>query len=106
MALGTAPTHHPSSSHVEVHALGLGLAQEVRSTVAPFCGQAPQIAFNIADAVVSDALGLPGKGEHHDRLERGFANLGLAEIEAMLPVLRSLLTLARGYAAYTDYLRR
>lgn len=106
MAHETAPNPHPSSSHVEVHALGLDLAQALRSNVAPFCGQEPQIAFNTADAVVSDALGLPGKGEHHDRLERGFANLGQTEIEAMLPVLRSLLTLARGYAAYTGYLRR
>ncbi|WP_192710582.1 hypothetical protein [Methylobacterium sp. OAE515] len=88
---------------VTVQAEAMILARETEQVLCLIMGPGDINRGNNAEAVLADALGLPGRGEHHDRVSRGLADLDEARLRALLPVLSTLLAVARGYVAFSIY---
>jgi hypothetical protein len=98
--MATGPVPHPTSGQVTGNAAVIERASLVREVVIDLVGQADPGRFDIADAVVSDALGLPGRGEHAFRLEKGLAALDETRLAALLPRVEGMLALVTAYAAH------
>ncbi|UIN38437.1 hypothetical protein [Methylobacterium oryzae] len=93
------PNPHPTSTHVAVQAAVTERSRLVREVVIDLLGRGARPSFDIADAVVSDALGLPGEGEAF-RLEKGLQALDAEALAALLPRVEGMLALAQAYAAH------
>lgn len=91
---------NPTSAKVSGNAAVIEQARLVQQVVIDLVPGKPQMRFNIADAVVSDALGLPGRGEHAFRLEKGLKALDAEALAALLPRVQGMLALAQAYAAH------
>ena len=99
MAHGAHPNNpHPSSDEVQAQARVTLGGQTLRDLTAGLIGTKVPGRFDIADAVVSEALGLPANGGKAFRLEQGLAALGLADLAALQPRVEGMLAFARAYA--------
>lgn len=97
--MANTPNPHPTSAHVAVHAAVTEQARLTREAVIDLLGRTVPTGFDIADAMVSDALGLPGEGEAF-RLEKGLQALDTEALAALLPRVEGMLALAQAYAAH------